>query len=77
MSDHGIKLKGLKSCPFCGGKAEAFEKGRRAEGWYWYTIRCENCKANVSGESENPYDSKQKGKAEETARANWNRRVKE
>ena len=75
MSEYGIKLKGLKPCPFCGGKAEAFEKGRPVEGWFWYDIQCENCGANVSGESENPYDRKQDGKAEETARANWNRRV--
>ena len=32
MSEYGIKLKGLKPCPFCGGKAKAFEKGRPVEG---------------------------------------------
>ena len=64
----------LKPCPFCGGKAKAHEKGRRAEGYMWYMIACENCGANVTGDHENPYNSKEDGKAIRSAADNWNRR---
>ena len=66
----------LKSCPFCGGKAETetYRKERtlfQREKMCIY-IRCKDCGAETKAYSESPYYS-----AKEYAVTAWNRRVGE
>lgn len=68
----------LKPCPFCGGKAkmERGEHSRPEEGYEYYIIECEECGAQVCGESRNTY-REDIGKSIFSAVDKWNRRTGE
>ena len=68
----------LKPCPFCGSTKIKVHDGRNSravEGSHYCTATCQNCYANISGDTYNGYV--EKDLAEESAIEVWNRRVTE
>lgn len=69
------KTKGLKSCPFCGGKAKVFMEHDRAIGLTLW-CQCQNCHAKTIGYC--PKDDLESFKqCKELAINEWNRRTGE